>query len=666
MIFLSKNEELLEASEKGDVEKVKKLLKKGADVNAKNFLGFTSLHIAASAGHIEVVKLLIENGANVNAKDNVGWTPLYNAAIYGHIEVVKLLIEKGADVNAKANYGTTPLHEAAYHGHIEVVRLLLEHGADPYIKTNDGKTAIDIAREKGYSDIVKLIKEFISFQILSIESPKLYINEWGKIIVKVKGKGKISINLKGDVEWIKPEPKEISGESIIEIPVKPKVSGEVPVKVIIDSPYGKDSSTVFLKVEKKEVKLIQAKTPIIVSEKVPVEKKKKVEDKISMPEFPIRLLKKYEPIELLGKGGFALVFKAKRKEDGKITALKIPKLDDKAGKAFLNEVNVWLSLNHKNIVSLIDANVIPFPYLELEFIDGVELNGKIIKSVNELPKPLKEDIALKIIKGIAEGLKYAHSKNIIHADLKPANILIAKDFEAKITDWGLSKLYGSEIIVKGLTPLYAAPEQLDPSYGSIDQRTDIFQLGIIFYELLTGKNPFRGYTFEEVKRKITDESIEIPKPSSFNSSLKKYDEIIMKALSRRKDGRFNSIEDFLLELERIEAIDIEKKIEELKLSLSQSRDKLNLSKSQEEFQDNKKIVVKLLCDLCLLCAEANKKPELLNYLNDLRFYCFESLNDLFNAIKHVEYMMKEGIRISEEFKDRLKVLTYNIKRENKI
>jgi serine/threonine protein kinase len=631
--FESKNKELLEASEKGDVEEVKKLLKEGANLNARNIVGWTPLHLAVQNGHIEVVKLLIEKGANVNAKDNIG---------------------------------DTPLHDAADKGHIEVVRLLLEHGADPNIKNYEGKTAMDLAREKGYSDIVKLIEEFISFQILNIEAPKLFVNEWGKIIVKIKGKGKVSIKLKGDVEWIKPELKELSGESTIEIPVKPKISGDVPVKVIIDTPYGKETSIIFLKVERKEVKPIQATTPTIGSETIPGEEKKEVEDKISMPEFPKELLKKYEPIELLGKGGFALVFKAKRKEDGKITALKIPKLDDKAGKAFLNEVNVWLNLKHQNIVSLIDANVIPFPYLELEFIDGVELNGKIIKSVNELPNPLKEDIALKIIKGIAEGLKYAHSKNIIHADLKPANILIAKDFEAKITDWGLSKLYGSEITVKGLTPLYAAPEQLDPSYGSIDQRTDIFQLGIIFYELLTGKNPFRGYTFEEVKRKITDESIEIPKPSSFNASLKKYDEIIMKALSRRKDGRFNSIEDFLLELERIEAIDIEKKIEELKLSLSQSIDKLNLSKTQEEYIDNKKNVVKYLCDLCLLCAEADRKPELLNYLNDLRFYCFESLNDLFNAIKHVEYMMKEGIRISEEFKDRLKVLTYNIKRENKI
>lgn len=169
----------------------------------------------------------------------------------------------------------------------------------------------------------------------------------------------VSVNLEGDVKWIKPELKEISGETTIEIPVKPKVSGEVPVKIIIDTPYGKETSIIFLKVEKKEVKPIQAATPIIVKEMIPVEKRKKEEDKISMPEFPIELLKKYEQIELLGKGGFALVFKAKRKEDGKITALKIPKLDNKAGKAFLNEVNVWLNLNHQNIVSLIDANVIP-------------------------------------------------------------------------------------------------------------------------------------------------------------------------------------------------------------------------------------------------------------------------------------------------------------------
>jgi hypothetical protein len=90
-------------------------------------------------------------------------------------------------------------------------------------------------------------EEFKSFQILSIEAPKLFVDEWGKIIVKIKGKGKVSINLEGDVEWIKPELKELSGESTIEIPVKPKVSGEVPVKIIVASPYGKKFQRSFYK-----------------------------------------------------------------------------------------------------------------------------------------------------------------------------------------------------------------------------------------------------------------------------------------------------------------------------------------------------------------------------------------------------------------------------------
>ena len=72
-----------------------------------------------------------------------------------------------------------------------------------------------------------------SFQILSIEAPKLFVNEWGKIIVKIKGKGKISVGLEGDIDWIKPELKEVYGEATIEIPVKPKVSGEVPVNILL-------------------------------------------------------------------------------------------------------------------------------------------------------------------------------------------------------------------------------------------------------------------------------------------------------------------------------------------------------------------------------------------------------------------------------------------------
>jgi ankyrin repeat protein len=122
---------------------------------------------------------------------------LLRASIIGDVKKVKKLLKEGADVNAKDEFGWTPLHGAAILGHIEVVKLLLEHGADPDIADIIGENAMSLARKKGYYSIVKLIEEFKSFKILSIKAPKLFVNEWGKIVVKVKGKGKISVSLEG-------------------------------------------------------------------------------------------------------------------------------------------------------------------------------------------------------------------------------------------------------------------------------------------------------------------------------------------------------------------------------------------------------------------------------------------------------------------------------------
>jgi hypothetical protein len=387
MIFKSKNKELLKASEKGDVEKVKKLLKEGADENAENFGGFTSLHIAASAGHIEVVKLLIEKGANVNAKNDGG-------------------------------YG--PLHYAARYGHIEVVRLLLEHGADPNIKNNVGETAIDLARKEGYFDIVELIEGFKSFKILSIEAPKLFVNEWGKIIVNVKGKGKVSINLEGDIEWKDLGTKEISEESTFEIPVRPKISGDVPVKVIANFLYGKRSSTIFLKVEKKEVKPPES----VVKEKVT-----EIGDIIPLRNMPLKNLvsgygcssklfkvnlstptvpKEFEGIWnccLLGCGGWGCAYLCVRGEN-KIV-IKIPRgfeaviegnieniIEAPTGheallKKIKSETEIMGSLNHPNIIKLLGiSNKVPL--VIYEFADY----GSLYWQLNIGWKPSIKDILL--------------------------------------------------------------------------------------------------------------------------------------------------------------------------------------------------------------------------------------------------------------------------------
>ncbi|ASJ03788.1 serine/threonine protein kinase [Thermococcus profundus] len=377
-------------------------------------------------------------------------------------------------------------------------------------------------------------------------------------------------------------------------------------------------------------------------------------------------------MEFLGEGGFAKVFKVKRKSDGKIVAVKIPRIDKKTSKTFIREVSIWLQLNHPNIVKLYDVDILPIPHLEMEYVEGVKIDEETVRDLEGYPKPVNEKTALNLIKCIAEGLKHAHSKGIYHRDLKPLNVLLKSDLTPKITDWGLAKIgtMSSSRSVMGYTPLYAAPEHLLPGkYGHTDARTDIWQLGVIFYELLTGRLPFEGYTYEEVFGKIVDETYKFTPPSELNPELAKYDGIFEKLLAKRKENRYGSVEEFLRDLEKLKEsekrkAELEKEVEELKKSLSRSVEALKQSKSAEEAIKNRRMVVETLGKLALAYTELNRKTELLNTLNDLKFYTVQNLSDLLNAINTVEVLLKENLPVKEEFIERLKVLIHNIEREN--
>jgi len=388
--------------------------------------------------------------------------------------------------------------------------------------------------------------------------------------------------------------------------------------------------------------------------------------------FPAELLDRYEPLEFLGEGGFAKVFKVKRKKDGRIAALKIPRIDEKTSKTFLREVSTWFQLNHPNVVRLYDADILPVPHLEMEFVEGAEVDGRLVRTLEDLPKPVDEETALKLVAGIAEGLKHAHSKGIVHRDLKPGNVLLKADLTPKITDWGLAKIgtMSSGRSVMGYTPLYAAPEHLMPSrFGSTDRRTDIWQLGAIFYELLTGRVPFEGYTYEEVFGKITDENYRPKPPSEFDPALAKYDGLFERLLAKRKEDRYGSVEEFLKDLEKLRESErrkkeLESQVEELKKTLAKSVEALKKSKTAEEIRENSRLVVQTLSKLALAYAELNRKAELLNVLSDLKFYTTQHREELGKAMEALELMIKENLPVSEDFVERLKVLLHRIEREN--
>jgi hypothetical protein len=225
---------------------------------------------AARGGDAARVRELLRKGANVNARTENGITPLHWAAFWGHVDFVRLLLEHGAEVNAREENGWTPLHVAALTGHAEVARLLLERGADPSIRDRDGRTPLDAAREKGHKEVVRVIEEYergvgvgvpatrvgtparepapAAPSILGVECPGLRAGEWGRLLVRVRGSGTASVSLEGDVDWLDPGRVKLSGESLVEVPVRPRAAGEVPVRVVVKSPSGEDAKITWLKV----------------------------------------------------------------------------------------------------------------------------------------------------------------------------------------------------------------------------------------------------------------------------------------------------------------------------------------------------------------------------------------------------------------------------------
>ena len=155
-------------------------------------------------------------------------------------------------------------------------------------------------------------------------------------------------------------------------------------------------------------------------------------------------------------------------------------------------------------------------------------------------KTFDKDTATRIILDVLSGLKYAHEKGIIHGDIKPSNILLDENGRAKISDWGIAKI--SDITTSTNEPftfIYAAPEQLDTQLGPIDEKTDVYQVCEVFYEILTGSPVFQGDPREVHDKKL---NMQITLPSSINPTLKDYDEIFLKCLSPKKEDRYSTEE----------------------------------------------------------------------------------------------------------------------------
>lgn len=385
-----------------------------------------------------------------------------------------------------------------------------------------------------------------------------------------------------------------------------------------------------------------------------------------MKGFPDPLLARYEPLECLGEGGFAEVFRVKRRSDGMIVALKVPRLDERISASFLTEVAAWHHLNDPHIVRLYRADILPVPHLEVEYMEGVVEGGRRVRDLEHLHKPLAEKDAVKVVYGIASGLRYAHEKGITHNDLKPLNVLLDSDGTPKIADFGLARISARSTLTvqKGYSPLYAAPEDLDPSlYGTPDHRTDLYQLGVIFYEALTGTMPYDGSSPGAVLARVAAPDVPPPRPSAVKTNLTKYDAVVEKLLAKRKEDRFQTAQEFQESLKALLRLDRER--EEVRADLEKTKATLKVSTGTEEIRRLTQESVEKGAQVALLHAKLNDRPALIAALDDLRVLSAPHAEELAQVIARLEYMIAENIPLGEQFVGSLEVLLSRVVKEGK-
>jgi serine/threonine protein kinase len=261
---------------------------------------------------------------------------------------------------------------------------------------------------------------------------------------------------------------------------------------------------------------------------------------------------RYEIIDELGRGAMGVVYRARDTQIGRIVALKVihtanasPQDIDRYKQRFRREAQAAGRLSHPGIVTIHDIaeDESGQPYIVMEFIEGKPLNLLLGPTVH-LPLELLLDIGIQV----AEALEFAHRNGIVHRDIKPPNILITTDGRAKIADFGIARLEGTELTQEGTslgTPSYMSPEQFRG--GTIDGRSDIFSLGAVLYWMLTGQKPFPGDTVTITSFQVAFEN-PVP-PSLAKTDLPKdLDEILSRCMAKTPASRYNTCEELAADL----------------------------------------------------------------------------------------------------------------------
>jgi tetratricopeptide (TPR) repeat protein/tRNA A-37 threonylcarbamoyl transferase component Bud32 len=262
---------------------------------------------------------------------------------------------------------------------------------------------------------------------------------------------------------------------------------------------------------------------------------------------------RYQIIEEIGRGGMGRIYKAYDTEIDEKVALKLIKPEVAADKGtierFRNEMKFARQVGHRNVSRMFDLGKHEGTYyITMEYVPGEDLKS-FIRRIGQLPVGKAVSIAMQV----ADGLKEAHLQGVIHRDLKPRNVIIDREGNAKIMDFGIARSLKSEgMTEKGImvgTPEYMSPEQTETR--DVDQRSDIYSLGILLFEMLTGRIPFEGETPLSIA--IKQKTEKPPRPEEFNPRIPDdLSHLILKCMEKDPANRYQSAEEILSALGLIE------------------------------------------------------------------------------------------------------------------
>ena len=256
------------------------------------------------------------------------------------------------------------------------------------------------------------------------------------------------------------------------------------------------------------------------------------------PDVAAILATRHEVLDSLGEGGMGLVYRVRDRETNEILALKLlrPEIarDPAMMERFKDEIRLARRITHKNVSRIYDFNrVDDLVYITMEYVDGESLRA-YLKRAGKLSPERVIDLARQIAAGLGE----AHAQGVVHRDLKPENVILARDGLVKLMDFGIARALGGNTTTTVIgTPGYMAPEQ---SQGkSVDQRTDLYALGLILYECLTGRRAFAGATPVEVALKQIKER-PVPPRQLLSATPPHLEAIVMRCLEKEPSRRFVS------------------------------------------------------------------------------------------------------------------------------